>query len=150
MVPPEHLLLPGMASQLAVALLVLGSDGSTAALWAGTGALAVGFCAIYSNVLSLLASYDLNTPLAVSLLQLACGVGTMSVPKAVGLVHHHSSLGHDALFVVLGVTTSACLVVVSAVVLHLRRNFTPAYGSIHARRLEAGRGKQMGAVDRTV
>ena len=68
-VPPELLLLPSMATGVVFALLVLLSGGSTAALWAGTAALAVGFCCISSNVLSLLAAYDLNSPLAVSLLQ---------------------------------------------------------------------------------
>lgn len=72
------------------------------------------------------------------------------VPKGVGLVHRHSSLGHDALFAVLVVTNGACLLLVVGVVLHLRRNFTPASGSLHARRLEASKAKQMGAMDRTV
>ena len=80
---PEQLLVPSMAAQVAFSLLVLLSDGSTSALWLATGPLAVGFCGISSNVLSLLASYDLNSPLAVSLLQLACGVGHMTVPNYV-------------------------------------------------------------------
>ena len=53
----------------------------------------------------------------------------------VSVVMRHTSLGYDALFHVLVVTNSVCLAALVAVVLHLRRNFVPAMGSIRAAQL---------------
>ena len=53
----------------------------------------------------------------------------------VSVVMRHTSLGYDALFHVLVVTNSVCLAALVAVVLHLRRNFVPATGSIRAAQL---------------
>ena len=69
------------------------------------------------------------------MLQVACGVGHMTVPFGVSVVMRHTSLGYDALFHVLVVTNSVCLAALVAVVLHLRRNFVPAMGSIRAAQL---------------
>ena len=59
----------------------------------------------------------------------------MTVPFGVSVVMRHTSLGYDALFHVLVVTNSVCLAALMAVVLHLRRNFVPAMGSIRAAQL---------------
>lgn len=137
--PPEYLLLPTIALETSVALVMLGYPGSALVLWFATIGAGLGVCALYSNVVSLLASYNLLSPRAVSLLQLACGVGHMTVPKAVALVMRHSSLGHDALFAVLAVTNALCLAIVACVVGHLRRNFKPAKGSLREARLSVKR-----------
>ena len=72
-------------------------------------------------------------------LQLACGVGHMTIPNGVALVMRHSNLGHDALFYVLAVTNAMTLAIVAAVVAHLRQNFQPAKGSIREAQLAAKR-----------
>ena len=98
---------------------LMAAHDSARVLWAVTALLALGVCAIYSNVVSLLSAYDLLTPVSVSMLQVACGVGHMTVPFGVSVVMRHTSLGYDALFHVLVVTNSVCLAALVAVVLHL-------------------------------
>jgi fucose permease len=132
---PEVLLLSTMAVEVSVSILVLLSSGSSTVLWAATAMLAFGVCAIYSNVVSLLSAYDLLTPGSVSVLQVASGMGHMTVPFGVAVVMRHTNLGYDALFYVLAASNSVCLICLCAVVAHLRRNFTPASGSIRAAQL---------------
>jgi FHS family Na+ dependent glucose MFS transporter 1 len=133
---PELLLLATVGLEVGVSgVALIAAHDSARVLWAVTALLAVGVCAIYSNVVSLLSAYDLLTPGSVSMLQVACGVGHMTVPFGVSVVMRHTSLGYDALFHVLVVTNSICLATLAAVVVHLRRNFTPAMGSIRAAQL---------------
>ena len=133
---PELLLLATVGLEVGVSgVALMAAHDSARVLWAVTALLAVGVCAIYSNVVSLLSAYDLLTPVSVSMLQGACGVGHMAVPFGVSVVMRHTSLGYDALFHVLVVTNSVCLAALVAVVLHLRRNFVPAMGSIRAAQL---------------
>ena len=133
---PELLLLATVGLEVCVSgVALMAAHDSAHVLWAVTALLAVGVCAIYSNVVSLLSAYDLLTPGSVSMLQVACGVGHMTVPFGVSVVMRHTSLGYDALFHVLIVTNSICLATLVAVVVHLRRNFTPATGSIRAAQL---------------
>ena len=139
MLTPELLLLPTIALESTVALLVLCRPDSAPLLFTATVGAGIGVCALYSNTLSLLASYDLLNPQAVSMLQLACGVGHMTIPNGVALVMRHSNLGHDALFYVLAVTNAMTLAIIAAVVAHLRQNFQPAKGSIREAQLAAKR-----------
>ena len=133
---PELLLLATVGLEVGVSgVALMAAHDSARVLWAVTALLALGVCAIYSNVVSLLSAYDLLTPGSVSMLQVACGVGHMTVPFGVSVVMRHTSLGYDALFHVLVVTNSVCLAALMAVVLHLRRNFVPAMGSIRAAQL---------------
>ena len=97
-VTPELLLLATVGLEVGVSGVALVAPGSARVLWAVTALLAVGVCAIYSNVVSLLSAYDLLTPGSVSMLQVACGVGHMTVPFGVSVVMRHSSLGYDARF----------------------------------------------------
>ena len=138
-VPPERLLLPTIALEISVSLLILAYPASTTVLWAGTVGAGIGVCALYSNTVSLLAAYDLLTPRATGQLQFACSLGHLTIPKLVAVTMGHSSLGHDSLFVVLAVANSACLAIVLFVTTHLANNFTPAKGSL----LEAAKQRKV-------
>ena len=59
-------------------------------------------------------------------MQFACSLGHMTLPNLVALVMRHTSLGHESLFVVLAAANAACLVLVAAVSLHLRRRYKSA------------------------
>mmetsp|Transcript_42976 Transcript_42976/g.134791 ORF Transcript_42976/g.134791 Transcript_42976/m.134791 type:complete len:408 (+) Transcript_42976:82-1305(+) len=124
--PPEGLLLPSLVLEVASALLVLCDPSSERVLWAATVGAGVGVCALYSNVMSLLAGHGLMSAPIVSAMQFACSLGHMTLPNLVALVMRHTSLGHESLFVVLAAANAACLVLVAAVSLHLRRRYKSA------------------------
>ena len=117
--------------------------GQASALWAGTVGSGVGYCALYSNVISLLASYELLTPSTVSFMGMAAAVGHMTLPNFVGFLVHGGGLGYDALVWVCAVCDTVGLLVVTAVVLHLRRNFTPAPDSVQGKQLLRMRQKEL-------
>ena len=74
-------------------------------------------------------------------MQLACGAGHMTLPNAVALLMHHTSLGHDALFVAVAAAAAACFAIILAVDRHLRRHFCPARGSLREAQLLADHEK---------
>ena len=63
---PAGLILPTLGLEVLSLLLIGLNAGSATALWAGTVGAGIGVCALYSNALSMLASYDLLTPSAVT------------------------------------------------------------------------------------
>ena len=60
--------------QVCSMLLIHLYPSSASALWAGTVGAGIGVCALYSNSISLLASYDLLTPSTVSSIGIAAAV----------------------------------------------------------------------------
>ena len=78
------------------------------------------------------------------MLQVACGMGHMTVPVGVALVMRHSPLGYDALFQVLTVVNSLCFAILATAILHLRRSFTPASGSLRATQLHSAMKQSQG------
>jgi len=136
---PGALLVPTMAIEVGSLLLIAAQPGSVRALWVGTAGAGIGVCALYSNLLSLLASYDLITPNTMSSLSMASALGHMSIPNLVGVAIHSGGMGFDALIWIVTVAHAIGLVLITAVVVHLRRNFEPSADSLLGRRLRARR-----------
>ena len=144
-VSPGMLLVPTLILEVGSVLFILASPGSESGLWAGTVGSGIGYCALYSNVISLLASYELLTPSTVSAMGMAAALGHMSVPNLVGVTIHATGLGYDALIWVCVVCDTLGLLLVSVVAFHLRRNFTPAPDSVHGRYLLRQRQAELAA-----
>lgn len=134
-VSPGALLLPTMAVEVLSLLAILLRSGSAQVLWAGTVGAGLGVCAIYSNVISLLASYDLLTPSTVSSMSMAAALGHMTLPNAVGFAIHTFGLGFDALIWIVLVANAIGFALIALVVVHLRRNFIPVPDSVSGRQL---------------
>ena len=136
---PGALLIPTMVIEVASLLLIHLNAGSASALWAGTVGAGVGVCALYSNTISMLASYDLLTPDTVSSIGISAAVGHMTMPNFVGHAIQTWGYGYDALtWIVVIAQTCGCLLV-AAVVVHLRSHFEPVASSVHGRKLAAAR-----------
>ena len=132
---PGALLLPTMFLEVISVSLIWATAGSASALWVGTVGAGLGVCALYSNVLSLLASYDLLTPGTVSAMGMASAAGHMTIPNLVGLVVHRGGFGYDALIYIVTLSNTFGFLLVTAVVIHLRNNFWPSPSSVLGRKL---------------
>lgn len=132
-------------------LLIHFNPASATALWVGTIGGGIGVCALYSNTLSLLASYDLLTPSTVSAMGMAAALGHMTVPNLVGYAIHTGGLGYAALIWIVGAAYTIGLVVISGVTIHLRHHFVPVPSSVSGRRLAAAarRAEQDAAAGKT-
>ena len=136
---PGALLIPTMLFEVGSLLTIHLNAGSASALWGGTVGAGIGVCALYSNSISMLASYDLLTPDTVSSIGLAAAVGHMTMPNFVGHAIQSWGYGYDPLiWIVLASQTAGC-VLVSAVVVHLRLHFEPVASSVHGRKLATAR-----------
>jgi hypothetical protein len=142
---PGQLLIPTLALKLLSGALVLAYAGNGAVLWLGTVCAGVGVCALYSNVLSLLAAYELLTPRSVSLIGMAAALGHMTIPNLVSLAIHTGGCGHDALLLVCLAADTLGFVTLVAVVLHLQRSFVPAADSLLGQRLREAAAREPSA-----
>ena len=136
---PGALLIPTMAIEVGSLLLIHLHAGSSTALWTGTVGAGLGVCALYSNSISMLASYDLLTPDTVSSIGVAAAVGHMTVPNFVGHAIQTWGYGYDSLIWIVLATQTCGFFLVAAVVIHLRRHFEPVAHSVPGRKLAAAR-----------
>ena len=136
---PGALLIPTMMLEVASILLIHLNASSASALWAGTVGAGLGVCALYSNAISMLASYDLLTPDTVSSIGIAAAIGHMTVPNLVGHAIQTWGFGYGALTAIVLVAMTCGCVLVVAVVVHLRLHFEPVASSVHGRKLAAAR-----------
>jgi FHS family Na+ dependent glucose MFS transporter 1 len=143
---PGALLVPTMLLEVCSMLLIIGAPGSATALWVGTVGAGVGVCALYSNVLSLLASYELLTSSTVSAIAMAAAMGHMTVPNLVGVAIHSTQLGYDVLIWICATADVVGLALVTAVVLHLHSHFTPTFDSVQGRLLRHRRQLELEGV----
>ena len=127
---PAMLLIPTLAIEVVSVTLILVFNSSPTALWLGTVGAGIGVCALYSNVLSLLASYELLTPHAVSLIGMAAALGHMSIPNLVSVAVHTGGMGFDALLYICVICDSIGLCAIIVVNLHLQRSFVPSPDSL--------------------
>ena len=134
-VSPGGLLLPTLLLELASLLLIATIPASESALWLGTVGAGIGYCALYSNIISLLASYALLTPSTVSAMGMAAALGHMVIPNFVGLAIHTGGLGYGALIWICLVNNAVSFGCVCSVVFHLRHNFTPTPDSVQGMQL---------------
>ena len=136
---PASLILPTMTLEVASMLFIHFNPTSASALWVGTIGGGLGVCALYSNLLSMLASYDLLTPGTVSAMGIAAALGHVTVPNVVGYVIHTGGYGYAALIWIVSAAYLVALSMIAAVTLHLKSNFIPIPSSVHGRKLEAAR-----------
>lgn len=139
---PGMLLVPTLVLEVASVVGILAAPGSESVLWLCTVGAGVGCCALYSNVLSLLATYELLTASTVSLIGMASALGHMTIPNLVGFTMHTGVLGNDALVWIVAVANVLGLSLVSAVVVHLWRHFTPNPESVQGRWMRKQRQQQ--------
>ena len=69
-------------------LLIFLCPGAERVLWIGTVGAGLGVCALYSNVLSMLAAYELLTASSVSAIAMSAALGHMIIPNLVGITVH--------------------------------------------------------------
>ena len=141
-VSPGMLLVPTLVVEVAALLGILAFSGSETALWLGTVGAGIGCCALYSNVLSLLATYELLTPQTVSAIGMAAALGHMTIPNLVGFTIHAGALGYDALVWIVALANLLGLVLVTVVVIHLWRHFTPNPESVQGQWLQKEQQQQ--------
>ena len=122
------LLLPTLACNVAAVVLIALQPESRVCLWIGTAAAGVGVCALFSNVISLLASYGLLSPKIMGVVGTAAAVGHMTLPNIVGRAISWSSYKYDAFIYIEVGCNVAVFVLAVGVVLHLWRSFTPTSG----------------------
>ena len=130
---PAALVVPGMAIEVASFLLIFAYPGSARVLWIATVGAGIGVCPFYSNVLSMLASYDLHTPSTVSAVGMSAALGHMSLPNLAGVVIHSTEAGYDGLVYICGVGNVLGFALLTVVVLHLQQNFEPNMDSVQGR-----------------
>lgn len=121
----QWLLLPTLSLEVAASLLVICEPSSPQLLWAGTACAGLGVCGLWSNVISLLAQYDLLSARTTSAMSAAAAVGHMTLPNLTGIAIQHTALQYDALIWLVGGASLVGLILTSIVVVHLGRNFTP-------------------------
>lgn len=121
---PGMLLVPGLSLNLLSMLLILNNPASSTCLWVGTIGAGFGVCGCFSNAISLMASYDLLTSKTTGAIGAAAAVGHMTLPNFIGLAIQHTAWHYDALIRLNVIANAAGLLLITAVVVHLSRNFT--------------------------
>ncbi len=125
-VSPATILIFTLAVEVCSMAMFIYDPTSNSVCWFGTVGAGIGVCAIYSNTISLLSSYDLLTPATVSVMGMACATGHMTVPSLVGHVIQRTSWGYDALLYIDELFYTVALVLLALVASHLSRHFRPA------------------------
>lgn len=136
---PAALLVPTVSLEIVSLGAILAFPESEQVLWLATIGAGIGVCAIYTNTLSLLASFGLLTTRTTAAMGMAASTGHMLVPNLVGLVIHYGDIGYDAMPWLVCAFNVLALAIIVAVARHLDENFTPAYeiGSRARRREES-------------
>ncbi|KAL3914342.1 MAG: hypothetical protein SGPRY_007659 [Prymnesium sp.] len=123
---PAVLLIPTIGLEIVSLGFILAFPDSERVMWIGTVGAGVGVSALYTNTLSLLASYGLLTTRTTAAMGMAAALGHMLVPNLVGLVIQYGSVGYDAMPWLVGGLNVLVLIIVVCVSRHLAANFTPA------------------------